>query len=414
MHENDLVLVKIVAHKGRHKLQDRWEPEEYVVIEQPLAGTPVYKVKPVNGDNVRTLHRNLLLRLGVKLEPDYESDDSILEEDSDEDEEGFVGDHTSRSSDKLSDGKKKEDSGKLKKHVRFESSNTDLKSEVTQTPELLFQDVDNSALSSNRSDSESVQANEGSSDKLIPMDVSLPSQYLVPNLEDSSINEETKVTELCTEIEPTIDDHGEEMQSINSEAESLVDTKEFLEFVDTMDVVDTSKSDESDIHGKSGHDVTRQDDVDPKSESQFSSFMSYHEGESSSLDPGTDEMELSKSPMEDSTERPDSGVVDQKDISSHDGDVIAYESNDTSIPSIDISDPSNIHSQSQDVTDDEMVNPVVDVEKEPVRRSARERKQTQLFGNPWLYRITCTLTPRVLSDLLQHIPDMNDSLTDMK
>ena len=84
-----MVLVKIVAHKGRHKLQDRWEPEEYVVIEQPIAGTPVYKVKPVNGDNVRTLHRNLLLPLGVKLEPDYESDDSILEEDSDEDEGGL-------------------------------------------------------------------------------------------------------------------------------------------------------------------------------------------------------------------------------------------------------------------------------------------------------------------------------------
>ena len=46
LHENDLILVKIVAHKGRHKLQDRWEPEEYVVIEQPIAGTPVYKVKP--------------------------------------------------------------------------------------------------------------------------------------------------------------------------------------------------------------------------------------------------------------------------------------------------------------------------------------------------------------------------------
>ena len=412
LHENDLVLVKIVAHKGRHKLQDRWEPEEYVVIEQPIAGTPVYRVKPVNGDNVRTLHRNLLLPLGVKLEPDYESDDSILEEDSDEGEEGFVGDPPVRSSDKLSDGKKKEDSGKPKKHVRFESSNTDLKSEVTQTPELLFQDVDNSALSSNKSDSVSVKADENPSDKLIPLDVSLPSQYLEPNLDDSSINEETEVTELCTEIESTINDSGKEMQSINSEAESLVDTKEFLEFVDTMDVIDTSKADESDTHGESVHDVTRQDDVDPKSESQFSSFMSYHEGESSSLDPGTDEMKLSKSPMEDSTERPDSGVVDQKDISSHDGDVIAYESNDTSVPSIDISDPSNMHSQSQDVTDDETVNPVVDVEVEPVRRSARERKQTQLFGNPWLYRITCTLTPRVLSDLLQHVPDISDSLTD--
>ena len=414
LHENDLVLVKIVAHKGRHKLQDRWEPEEYVVIEKPIAGTPVYKVKPVNGDNVRTLHRNLLLSLGVKLEPDYESDDSILEEDSDEDEESFVGDPTVRSSDKLCHDKKKEDSRKPKKHVRFESSDTDLKSDVTQTPELLPQDVENSALSSNKSDTVSLKADEDSSDKLIPMDVSLPSQYLVPNLDDSSINEETEVAELCTEMEPTSDDNGKEVQSINSEAESLVDTKEFLEFVDTMDVVDTSKADESDTHGESVHDVTRQDDIDPKSESQFSSFMSYHEGGSSSLDPGTNEKELSKSPMEDSTERHDSGVVDQRDINSHDGDLIAYESNDTSVPSIDISDPSNIHSQSQDVTDDETVNPVVDVEIEPVRRSARERKQTQLFGNPWLYRITCTLTPRVLSDLLQHVPDINDSLTDMK
>ena len=414
LHENDLVLVKIAAHKGRHKLQDRWEPEEYVVIEQPIAGTPVYKVKPVNGDNVRTLHRNLLLPLGVKLEPDYESDDSILEEDSDEDEGGFVGDPTIRSSDKLSHDKEKEDSRKPKKHVRFESSDTDLKSDVTQTPELLSQDVENSAFSSNKSDNVSLKADEDSSDKLIPMDVSLPSQYLVPNLDDSSINEETEVTELCTEIEPTIDDKGKEMQSINSEAESLVDTKEFLEFVDTMDVEDTSKVHESDTHGESVHDVARQDVIDPKSESQFSSFMSYHEGESSSLDPGTDEMELSKSPMKDSTERPDSGVVDQRDINSHDGDVIAYESNDTSVPSIDISDPSNIHSQSQDVTEDESVNPIVDVEIEPVRRSARERKQTQLFGNPWLYRISCILTPRVLSDLLQHVPDINDSLTDMK
>ena len=414
LHENDLVLVKIVDHKGRHKLQDRWEPEEYVVIEQPIAGTPVYKVKPVNGDNVRTLHRNLLLPLGVKLEPDYESDDSILEEDSDENEEGFVSDPTAGSSDKISYGKKKEDSGKPKKHVKFESSDTDLKSDGIQTPELLYQNVDNSALSSNKSDSESVKANEDSSDKLIPMDVSLPSQYLVPNLDDTSINEETEVTELCTEIEPTIDDQGKEMQSINSEAESLVDTKEFLEFVDTMDAEDASKVDESHTHGESVHNVIRQDDLDPKSESQFSSFMSYHEGESSSLDPGTNEMELSKSPIEDSTERSDSGVVDQKDVSSHDGDVIAYESNDTSVPSIDISDTNNIHSQSQDVADDEVVNPVVDVEIEPVRRSARERKQTQLFGNPWLYRITCTLTPRVLSDLLQHVPDMNDSLTDLK
>ena len=66
------------------------------------------------------------------------------------------------------------------------------------------------------------------------------------------------------------------------------------------------------------------------------------------------------------------------------------------------------------MTDDASVNPDVNVEVEPVRRSARQRKQIQFFGNPWLYRITYNLTPRVLSDLLQHVPDTKDSLTDMK
>ena len=47
LQEKDIVLVKIVAHKGRHKLQDKWEPEEYVVVEQHIAGTPVYRVQPV-------------------------------------------------------------------------------------------------------------------------------------------------------------------------------------------------------------------------------------------------------------------------------------------------------------------------------------------------------------------------------
>ena len=88
--------------------------------------------------------------------------------------------------------------------------------------------------------------------------------------------------------------------------------------------------------------------------------------------------------------------------------MIAYESNNTSVPSIDISDHSNMDSQSRDVTDDTSVNPIVNIEAEPVRRPARERKQTQFYVNPWLYRIACNLTPRGLSDLLQH------SLTDMK
>ena len=403
LQEKDLVLVKIVAHKGRHKLQDKWEPEEYVVVEQPIAGTPVYRVQPVTGGNIRTLHRNLLLPLGVKLEPDYDSDDSILEEDdSSSDELEILGDNRKKVSDKGKDEPRSQTYPKGSKHVEFDSH-----VDMFSSPEVQSNITDSKVRSDSVVEDATVDV-ETTSDDVIPEDISLPSQFLLPNLDDSSSNEETGVTELYTEVEPTIDDSGKEMQSINSEADSLVDTKELLEFIDTMDVRDASKVTESDTQEESVHDVTRQDDVDPKSESQFSSFMSYHEGESSSLDPGTNGQELSKSPIEDSTKRHDSGVVDQGDINSHDSDMIAYESNNTSVPSIDISDHNNMDSQSRDMTDDTSVNPIVDVEVEPVRRSARQRKQTQFYGNPWLYRIACNLTPWGLTELLQH------SLTDMK
>ena len=409
LQEKDLVLVKIVAHKGRHKLQDKWEPEEYVVVEQPITGTPVYRVQPVTGGNIKTLHRNLLLPLGVKLEPDYDSDDSILDEDdSSSDELVILEDNRNKVSDNGKTVPKSQPHSDESKHVEFDSNvdiftSPEVQSNITDSkvkPELVVED--------------STPDLENTGDEVIPEDISLPSQFLLPNLDDSSSDEETGVTELHTEVEFTEHDSGKEMQSINSEADSLVNTNELLEFIDTMDVIDASKVDESETQEEPVHDVTRQDDIDPKSESQFTSFMSYHEGESSSLDPGTNGKELSKSPIEDSTKRHDSGVVDQGDINSHDGDMIAYESNNTSIPSIDISDHSNIDSQSKDMTEDTSVNPTVDVEVEPVRRSARERKQTQFFGNPWLYRITYNLTPRVLSDLRQHVPDIRDSLTDMK
>ena len=142
-------------------------------------------------------------------------------------------------------------------------------------------------------------------------------------------------------------------------------------------------------------------------------LMSYHEGESSSMDPSTNEQELSKSPMEGSTQTHDSGVDNQGDINSHDSDMIVYESNETSTPSIEVSFPNDLDSQSKEIAEDNSVNSTMDVEVVPLRRSARDRKQTQLFGNPWLYRITYNLTPKVLSDLLHHVPDTKDSLADI-
>ena len=399
--------MKIVAHKGRHKLQDKWEPEEYVVVEQPIAGTPVYRVQPVTGGNIRTLHRNLLLPLGVKLEPDYDSDDSILEEDVSSSDESIVpGDTKTEVYDRKRLVKKTQPHSEEKKHVEFDPN-------VDIFPDPDFQsNLTDSIVEQELVGKSSNTSLENTGDKVIPEDISLPSQFLLPNLDDSSSDEEIRITELNTEVELSGHDNGKEIQSINSEADSLVDTKELLEFIDTMDVGDTSYVDKSVSKRESDQIVTGQDKVDPKSESQFRSFMSYYEGESSSMNPSTNGQELSKSPIEGSTKRHDSGVGNQGDINSHDSNMIAYDSNETSTPSIEVSFPNDLDSQSNEIAEDNPVNSTMDVEVVPLRRSARERKQTQLFGNPWLYKITYNLTPRVLSHLLHHVPDTKDSLAD--
>ena len=63
----DLVLVKQTAWKGRHKIQDCWEGEEYQVVDQPTPGVPVYVVKSIAGGRPRVLHRNLLLPLQGRI-----------------------------------------------------------------------------------------------------------------------------------------------------------------------------------------------------------------------------------------------------------------------------------------------------------------------------------------------------------
>ena len=312
LQKEDVVLVKIVAHKGRHKLQDKWEPEEYVVVEQPIAGTSVYKVQLVTGGNIRTLHRNLLLPLGVKLEPDYKSDDSILEEDYSSSDESLV----------MVDSKSKvKDRSKSLAKSSKDKSQTEMKSEKSQSKEEKHVEFDsNLEISPNtvivdvedESVGEKSHPNiEDSSDKVIPADVSFPSQFLLPILDDSSCDDETEVTELKSEAEIHDTNQEEEMLSVNLEASSLVNTNEFLEFIDTMDKdsSENTKQSETMIESEqiveSDKDPKEQTKVDLKSESQFSSFMSYHEGESSSLDPSTEERELSKSPMEDSTQKND-------------------------------------------------------------------------------------------------------------
>ena len=234
-------------------------------------------------------------------------------------------------------------------------------------------------------ESTSQPSSEESSDKVIPEDISLPSQFLLPTLDDSSSEEETEITELKTEAELHDVDNEEEMPLVDSEASSLVNTNELLEFIDTIDIGKPDSTKQSEITVNSEQSSTlehlmEQTSVDPKSESQLSSFMSYHEGESSSLDPSTMEQELSKSPIKESTQKNDSGTNDQVDISSHDEDIIAYETKESSSPSVEIS------SSTTSVTGNEIVAEVnepestIEVEVMEPRRSGRDKKQTQFLA----------------------------------
>ena len=61
----DRVLVKVVAHDGRHKIADKWEQDPYHVIRQPNSEIPVFVVQREDGSGPeRILHRNLLLPIG--------------------------------------------------------------------------------------------------------------------------------------------------------------------------------------------------------------------------------------------------------------------------------------------------------------------------------------------------------------
>ena len=63
----DRVLVKILAFEGKHKIQDKFEEEPYVVVEQPNKDIPVYRVRSEKSDVAKTLHRNHLFPIGDKL-----------------------------------------------------------------------------------------------------------------------------------------------------------------------------------------------------------------------------------------------------------------------------------------------------------------------------------------------------------
>ena len=78
----DLCLVKKTAWKARHKIQNRWEDDLYVILSQTNEDIPVYTIRNTDTLVEKTLHRNLLLPLGYSLHvqiPDEEEEQIFIE-----------------------------------------------------------------------------------------------------------------------------------------------------------------------------------------------------------------------------------------------------------------------------------------------------------------------------------------------
>ena len=395
---NDLVLVKIVARKARHKIQDKWESEEYIVLEQPIPGTPVYRIRPVTGTKVRTLHRNLSLSLGVKYQPDIDSDESDSDDSNHEDTFHPRSNQPEKVDSQTTQAKSVKFQSELPK-VGFEDEKTDVSQADLSSIERVNTDSHVPPIESVGQ----VPGNEsgfddstGTGEHMIPEDIDLPSQYLVSHSDYSSVKEDTAITELNIESQVNKSNTEDDLPFIDSKNDSLVDTNEFLEFVHTLDT------------GK------QTADIEPKSvtESQFSSVMSYHEGDSTPLmDPSTDSQELSKSLDVESVGELAPGTVDHEDSSSHDIDVFASDTNESSSQSVqnDSSVQPTDFIATQSVVEDEPEN-IVSVEIAEPRRSGRARKQTALYGNPLLYTITYKLTPRFVPAFLSKMSETLESL----
>ena len=64
----DKVLVRQKVFKKKHKIQDKWEEDVYVVVAQPNDNFPVFIVLNERSKRSRTLHRNMLFPLGPELQ----------------------------------------------------------------------------------------------------------------------------------------------------------------------------------------------------------------------------------------------------------------------------------------------------------------------------------------------------------
>ena len=188
-----------------------------IVVEQPNLKVPVYKVKSLEDNKIKVLHRNMLLPLGIKFIPEESNQNSEEEPELEQCQiERQVSEKTSQpivSSDmtplaqsNLQHGQ--EDSSSNIEHVNLPVDHVDSidRQQGTMAPPTAF-----------------------SYDQLIDPQMSLDPQFLVP-IEDSMGSDPTKSTHLSSKYNDT----SLTLPSTEDNSDSLIKTEEFLEFVDEL------------------------------------------------------------------------------------------------------------------------------------------------------------------------------------
>ena len=215
---DDIVLVKRVAWKGRHKIQNKWEPSEYVAVAQPNLKIPVCRVKSLEDNKEMVLHRNMVLPLGIKFIPEEESD------------------HDSEEEPEL-------EKCHIERQVSEKTSQPIVSSDMTplaqSNPENgqdeICSDFEHASTPVDHVDSVDIQQGimapptAFSSDQLIDPQMSLDPQFLVP-IEDSVGSDPTKTTHLSSKYNDT----SLMLLSTEDNSDSLIKTEEYLEFVDEL------------------------------------------------------------------------------------------------------------------------------------------------------------------------------------
>ena len=233
---DDLVLVKRDAWKGRHKIQNKWEPSEYVVVEQPNLNVPVYKVRSLEDSKERILHRNMLLPLGIKFIPEDESD-----HDSEEEPE-FEQCHIERQiPEEISQPIITNDMTPLaQSNLEHGQENSSSRFEHIDTPVdyVNHSDIQQGSMA---------PTTAISSDQLIDPHMSLDPEFLVP-IEETVHSDPTQSTHLSSKY----NESSLVLPSTEDNSDSLIKTEEFLEFVDDLSQEPSSLLDRE---GTSNHDI---------------------------------------------------------------------------------------------------------------------------------------------------------------